>query len=71
MMNTVLGIIFAVLFALGIAIYSLAQKSLYSYRFDNWLYKIIYKHDSELSVVGVCMIVIFGTAIMIWLLLNI
>lgn len=60
--------LFIALFTLGYVMYSTPKKC--TYKHDNWLYDLIYNHDSEISILGICIMVIFGTAIMIWLLLH-
>lgn len=70
-MNIILLALFVALFILGLAMYSAAKKDWRSYKYNGWLYDFIYNHDSELSIFGILMMVIFGTAIMVWLLLHI
>ena len=70
-MDIILLVLFVALFVLGLVIHSAAKKDWRSYKYNSWLYDFIYNHDSELSIFGILMMVIFGTAIMVWLLLHI
>lgn len=60
--------LFIVMFTLGYVMHSAAKKC--TYKYNSWLYDFLYNHDSEVSILGICIMVIFGTAIMIWLLLH-
>lgn len=62
--------LFIVMFILGYVMYSAAKKDWNSYKYNSWLYDFVYNHDSEVSIIGICIMVISGTAIMIWLLLH-
>jgi hypothetical protein len=61
--------LFIALFVLGYVMYSAAKKC--TYKYNSWLYDFLYNHDSEVSILGICIMVISGTAILIWLLFYI
>ena len=70
-MNIILLVIFVALFTLGLIMYLTIKKDWCKYKYNGWIYDFLYNHDSEISIMGICIMVIFGTAIMIWLLFNI
>lgn len=67
-MNIMLLVIFVALFILGLVMYLTIKKDWCRYKNNSWIYDFIYNHDSEVSIMGICIMVISVTAILIWLL---
>ena len=70
-MNIISIIIFTALFIVGLVMYYAVKKDWCRYKYNSWIYDFMYNHDTEISIIGICLMVISVTAILIWLLFYI